>query len=63
MQKVIELFIIHVEIVFEEQFSKLTNPNYSFFMIINMLKGIIRLDILDLFTNDFHNSKAFEDFK
>ena len=61
MEEIIELFVGDIEIIFKEKLSQLGYSNCSFFMIIDMFEGIIRLNILDLFSNDFHNSKAFED--
>ena len=62
MKQIVELFIIHVEIVVVKEFSKLRDTNLAFFMVVNVLKSIIWLYVFDLFSKHLHNSKSFEDF-
>lgn len=62
MQKVVKLLVSNVEIVLKKEFSQLWNTYKASFVMIYLLEGIVWLNILDLLTNNFHNSKAFEDF-
>lgn len=62
MEQVIKLLVSNVEVVIEKELSEFGYAYEARFVIVDLCKGIIGLNILDLFTNNFHDSKSFEDF-
>lgn len=62
MEKEVELAIIDIEIVFKEESSESWNADVTNLMMIDVLKSIVGLDILQLPSDHLHYSKPFEDF-
>lgn len=60
MQEVVKLTVIDIEVVFIEQSSQLPDSNVSSLEVIDFLKGIVRLDVLDLFPGNFDDPKSVE---
>lgn len=60
MEQIIELLVVDIEVVVEEELPQLRNPNQPSFEVVDLLEGLVRFDVLNLFANHLNNSKAFE---